>query len=335
MNYQELDYYLRKITPSEKWHLENPNKLSEFYKKVEKVNIEGSLVYLFDFGIRLKKENIIVSKDTRFTNIPKHIHTDMELNYVYSGSCTYEIGDKNVVLNEGDLCLCDTHVVHSTKPIGENDIVVNIAMTESFFTTSFLSRLSTEGIITSFLVNSLLENKSHSKYIVFRYNKKSKIDIIMKNLLCEYFHRDIGYNEVIGAYMTIIFSELVRIFNENNSNEHDLDDKKSDNIINILKYIENNYNDCTLSNIAHHFGYNSKYLGNLLKNKTGKSFSKLKMEHKMKQAAMLISHSEMPIYEIALEVGFSNLGFFYKRFKDTFNKSPQEYRDNYFMRNKY
>jgi len=335
MNYQDLDSYLRKLTPSEKWHLENPNKLSEFYKKVEKVNIEGSLVYLFDFAIRLKKENIIVSKDTRFTYIPKHIHSAIELNYIYSGSCTYEIGDKNVVLNEGDLCLCDTHVVHSTKPIGENDIVVNIAMTESFFTTSFLSRLSNEGIITSFLVNSLLENKSHSKYIVFRSNKKSKIDILMKNLMCEYFHRDIGYNEVTNSYIIIIFSELVRIFNENNSSEHDLEDKKYDNIINILKYIENNYNHCTLSTTANHFGYNSNYLGNLLKSKTGKSFSQLKMEHRMKQAAMLISHSEMPIYEIALEVGFSNLGYFYKTFKNTFNKNPQEYRDSYTLTNKY
>ncbi len=328
MNYEELDSYLRKITPSEKWHFENPNKASEFYKKVNKVNVDGSMVYLFDFGLKLKKENITVSKDTRFTDIPKHIHADMELNYIYSGSCTYEIGGKNVTLNEGDLCLCDTHVVHSSKTIGENDIVINIAMTESFFTTSFLSRLSNEGIITSFLINSLLENKSHSKYIVFRPSKKSKTDILIKNLLCEYFHRDICYNEVINSYMIIIFSELVRIFNENSSSEHDLEDKKSDNIINILKYIENNYSNCTLSTTAKHFGYNSNYLGNLLKSKTGKSFSQLKMEHRMKQAAMLISHSELPIYEIAIETGFSNLGYFYKTFKSTFNKSPQEYRDS-------
>lgn len=335
MNYQELDSYLRKITPSEKWHLENPNKLSKFYKKVHKVSIDDSLVYLFDFGLKFKKENITLSKDTRFTHIPKHVHADMELNYVYSGSCTYDIGGKKVVLNEGDLCLCDTHVVHSSKAIGENDIVVNIAMTESFFTTSFLTRLSNEGIITSFLIDSLLENKSHSKYIVFRPDKKSKIDILMKNLMCEYFHRDIGYNEVLNSYMIIIFSELVRIFNENNSSEHDLEDKKSDNIINILKYIENNYNHCTLSTTAKHFCYNSNYLGNLLKNKTGKSFSQLKMEHRMKQAVILIRHSEMPIYEIAVEVGFSNLGYFYKTFKNTFNKSPQEYRDNYLMKNEY
>lgn len=70
MNYQELDVYLRKLTSSEKWHLENPGKISEFYKRVDKVKLNNSQVYLFDFGIKLKKENITVNKDTRFTYIP-------------------------------------------------------------------------------------------------------------------------------------------------------------------------------------------------------------------------------------------------------------------------
>ena len=41
MNYKELDCFLREITPSEKWHLENLGKKSEFYKNVDKVNIDG------------------------------------------------------------------------------------------------------------------------------------------------------------------------------------------------------------------------------------------------------------------------------------------------------
>ena len=73
MNYKELDCFLREITPSEKWHLENLGKKSEFYKNVDKVNIDGSLVYLFDFGIRLKKENITINKGgSKFE--PLYIH---------------------------------------------------------------------------------------------------------------------------------------------------------------------------------------------------------------------------------------------------------------------
>ncbi|SKC88053.1 helix-turn-helix domain-containing protein [Maledivibacter halophilus] len=335
MNYKELDNYLREITPSEKWHLENPGEISKFYEKVDKVKINDSLVYLFDFGIRLKKENITINKDSRFTYLPKHVHADMEMNYIYSGSCTYIIDGKTVVLNKGDICLLDTNVIHSTKTTRKDDIVVNISMTKSFFNTSFLSRLSNQGIITSFLINSLIEDQSHSKYIVFRSSNKYSVDILMKNLLCEYFDRDICYDEVLDSYMIIIFSELVRIFNENNTNEFALNIKKPNNIINMLQYIENNYHTCTLTSMAQNFGYNPNYLGSLLKNRTGKTFSQLKLEHQIKQASILIACSEMPIYKIALDVGISNLGFFYKKFKKVFGLNPQEYRDNYIIKNKY
>lgn len=328
MNYRELDSFLRRMTPSEKWHLKNPDSLSRFYEKVNKVDINGSKVYLFDFGLKFKKESITINRDSRFTYLPKHTHTDMELNYVYSGSCTYFIDGKQIDVSKGDICLLDTNVVHSSKPIGEDDIVINISMTKSFFNTSFISRLSNQGIITSFLINSLMENQSHNRYMVFRSKENENIDRLMKSLLCEYYDRSIGYDEVLDSYMIIIFTELVRIFNRDNIDNSSANGKKSTNIIPMLQYIENNYDTCTLSSMAEDFGYNPNYLGNLLKGKTGKTFSKLKLEHQMKQASMLIVHSQMPIYEIAMDVGFSNLGFFYEKFRNIYGVNPQKYREN-------
>ncbi len=329
MNYSELDSFLRKITTGEKWHLDNPNRLSPFYKKVDKVKVNDSLVYLFDFAMKIKKESITLHKDSRFTYLPFHIHTDMEMNYVYSGSCTYIIDGNIVVLNEGDICLLDTNVIHGSEPIGENDIIINISMTKSFFNSSFLSRLSNQGIITSFLISSLLEDQNHSKYLVFPSNGESKVNEIMKNLMSEYYDRDICYDEVIDSYMIILFSELVRIFNKNNSHEDKVGTNDFDIIILMLQYIENNYNKCSLKSMANDFGYNPNYFGNLLKSKTGKTFNQLKLEYQLKQARLLINHSKMPIYEIALEVGFSNLGFFYKKFKEKYHMNPQEYRERY------
>ncbi|MEW8973577.1 MAG: AraC family transcriptional regulator [Tissierellaceae bacterium] len=236
--------------------------------------------------------------------------------------------------NKGDICLLDTNVTHSSNPIGENDIIINISMTKSFFNTNFLSRLSNQGIITSFLINSLMEDQNHNRYIIFRSKENENINILMKSLLCEYYDRGIGYDEVLDSYMILIFTELVRIFNRNNLGENSLEYKKSTYIIDMLQYIEDNYNNCTLISMANNFGYNPNYLGNLLKEKTKKTFSQLKLEHQMHQASMLIAHSKMPIYEIATHVGFSNLGFFYKKFRDMFDVNPQEYRESYLWSSK-
>ncbi|NMA85940.1 MAG: helix-turn-helix domain-containing protein [Tissierellia bacterium] len=47
---------------------------------------------------------------------------------------------------------------------------------------------------------------------------------------------------------------------------------------------------------------------------------------------MLITHTEIPIYNIAHNVGFSNLGFFYKKFREHFKINPQEYRNGFFQK---
>ena len=135
--------------------------------------------------------------------------------------------------------------------------------------------------------------------------------------------------EVIDSYMILIFTELVRIFNRDNVGSKSSNGRKNSNIIYMLQYIENNYDSCSLRSMAEDFGYNPNYLGSLLRDKTGKTFSELKLEHQMNQASMLITHSQMPIYEIAMNVGFSNLGFFYEKFRNLLSSAAKiQYKVN-------
>lgn len=43
-------------------------------------------------------------------------------------------------------------------------------------------------------------------------------------------------------------------------------------------------------------------------------------------AANLLSHSDMEVVDIALEVGFDSLSYFYRRFKTRFGQTPKDYR---------
>jgi YesN/AraC family two-component response regulator len=74
------------------------------------------------------------------------------------------------------------------------------------------------------------------------------------------------------------------------------------------------------------FNFHPNYLGMFLKKKTGKSFKELILIQRMSQAAIFLVNSSAPIYEIASEVGYENLGFFYKKFKAFFGVTPQEFR---------
>ncbi len=49
-------------------------------------------------------------------------------------------------------------------------------------------------------------------------------------------------------------------------------------------------------------------------------------EQRIKQAAYLLLHTDMPVAEIACEVGFSNYTHFYKQFRAELKVTPDEYR---------
>lgn len=95
----------------------------------------------------------------------------------------------------------------------------------------------------------------------------------------------------------------------------------------ILHYIDHNYaNPLKLENIAPLFGYNCSYLGKLFKQRTGKSFNTYLDELRIRHSKELLQQGDRKIYEVAEQVGYSNVDYFSTKFKRYVGMSPAEYR---------
>lgn len=326
MNHDELDRMLRVLTEKELKYKSNP-VISERYKKMEIINCEGHDAYLFDDNDMNMGENITPRKHTRFVEVPMHVHTYIELSYVYSGEFTEVIKDKTVKLKEGQISIIDTGIPHSILPTTENDIIINILMSKEYFSTAFLSRLSSKGIISEFLINAISDKRDHDNYIIFNSENNKKIPIYIRELLCEYIDKSLCSNEIIDCFMVLIFSELLRVFqyDSSHSNSKSLNNAP---VIEILNYLEKNYMTCTLISTAKHFNFHPNYLSNLIKKTTNRSFSEIILLQKLTRASILLENTDVPIYGIANEIGYNNLNFFYKKFKEYFGVTPKEFRDN-------
>lgn len=119
MNLEQLETKMNTLTPSEIRHRDHPGELSPHYKKMERTEIDGEKVYIFKFDSIMNEHNICLNRDSRFTGIPKHLHSVIEINYVYRGRMVQIIDGKQVVLNEHDVCLLDTNTVHEVLPFNE------------------------------------------------------------------------------------------------------------------------------------------------------------------------------------------------------------------------
>lgn len=325
MDYNKLDTKLRSLTKSELNHKFN-KVVSERYKTLNVLDYEGHSVYLFNSDDMINGENISISKHTRFVEVPTHIHNYIELSYVYSGNVTEIIKDKTIILKKNQICIVDTGVIHSILNTGDDDIIINILIRKEYFSTSFLSRLSSNGIISEFLVNAISNKKDHDNYIIFNSENNRKIPNIIKELLCEYLDKSFYYNEIIDCYMILLFTELLMVFQYDVNQSHS---NGNATVIDILQYLEDNYMTCTLVSTANHFNFHPNYLSSLIKKSTNKSFKQLTQAQKMSRSSILITNSTMTIYEIANEVGYQNLNFFYKKFKAYFGVTPNQFREKH------
>ena len=151
---------------------------------------------------------------------------------------------------------------------------------------------------------------------------------LIKELLCEYFDKSLYADEIIDCYMILIFTELLRVFQYDANKSHENPNGNA-NIIDILQYLEKNYMTCTLVSTAARFNFHPNYLSSLIKKNTNRSFKELIQAQKLARSSILLTNSDIPIYEIANEIGYQNLNFFYKKFEEYFGLTPNEYRQKY------
>lgn len=327
MNIKQLEKKLSELTPSELYHQEHPNRLSSRYNKIEKTIVNGEELYLFKFDSILNEHNICLSKDSRFTPIPKHLHAVVELNYVYRGKLTQIINGKEITLHQGDICILDMNTVHEILPLSEEDIIITIDMRKKYFTDSFLSRLSTQGLVSRFLVEILSESHSKQQYLIFYDHPEIDIHPIIQQLLCEYYDPKICSDEIVDACMIVLFSLLLRMYQKNPTSPSS-DNENRETLLMILRYMESNYKTATLNSVADLFGFHPNYLSAYIKKHTGKSYKELIITQRMLKAGFYLKNSNHSIMDIAHEVGYQNQGFFYKKFQEYYHMSPDQYRES-------
>lgn len=277
---------------------------------------------------KLVKENEMVSihRHDRFMAFDWHKHDYIELIFVYSGSIRQEIEKKEIELNKGEILLLDMNVKHKIAVAGEGDIAINILLKKEFFDWVFMAHFSKNDIIFDFIAKAIYDNKKSKQYLLFRTSQNQGVWDLMIKILMEYYEPKIGMDTAIRSYIALLFTELFRDYRKN------LNQKivnEIDTTINseVISFIDQNYKTITLAETAEHFSFNVDYMGKLIKNITGNSFTSFIKEKKLEQACCLLKLSQGSVIEIVNEIGYSNVSYFYKQFRQKYGVTPDEYRN--------
>ncbi len=304
---------LSDITPEEK-------KLLEGTKTIERniyMSPSGNVVNakkLLEAG-----KLITIRPHTRFVHFPSHSHDYVELIYMCSGSTTHIVNNKEIVLNEGELLFLGQNAVQEIKVANKNDIAVNFIILPEFFHSPLAMIGEEETPLRSFIVNCLSKNESGPCYLHFKVSDVLPVQNLIENMIWTLINDTANKRRINQTSMGLL---LIHLLNCTEKLESDRGE-----IFKIFRYIEDNFRDGSLSELAEILHYDLYALSRDIKRKTGKSYTDLVQEKRLSQAAFLLKNTSMSVSDIANNVGYENYSYFHRIFKLKFSLSPKKYRD--------
>lgn len=95
-----------------------------------------------------------------------------------------------------------------------------------------------------------------------------------------------------------------------------------------IAYMEEHYSGAiTLTDVASHVGFSAEYFSRLFKEETGMKFIVYLNNLRLRHAIELLETTNLKVYEVAEQTGYSNLSYFSTVFKKNFGQNPFDYKN--------
>ena len=102
------------------------------------------------------------------------------------------------------------------------------------------------------------------------------------------------------------------------------------NMHNAMTYISEHFNEnISIKEVAEETGFSEKYFINQFKQMLGIPPKQYLIQCRMQHASHMLIHSDCPISDIALDVGYTDVYSFSKAFRKYFDQPPSEFRKNH------
>lgn len=249
-------------------------------------------------------------------NYRYHWHQgEYELNILLHGSQEFCRGDENLLLEEDDILLIDPGTGHASFAQQPNTRALVL-----HFSASALRPYVKKGCVLRF-------SDSHTPGSPWDEGVKRLIRFCAAQIyraasqggayarLCA----KAGMEQLMAVLCTRCAPQEVRSRPEQ--------EEQQELVQRLIGYIEEHYAEkLTLEDLASFSQYNRTYISTLFKQTVGVNFYEYLTRLRFQCALLDMGESAASLTDIALSNGFADLKSFSKRFKETFGRSPAEYR---------
>ena len=264
---------------------------------------------------------ITLRPHTRFVDFPPHSHDYIEVVYMCSGSLVQIINGKKVTLSEGELLFLNPDAVQEIKRAGEEDIAVNFIILPQFFDRALEMLGEEETPLKRFILDSMSGKGGGSSYLHFKVAEHLPVQNLIENLLYTLVYDIPNKRRVNQTTVGLLFLQLIGC-----TDRLSVEDGADALLVAVYRYVEEHYRAGSLQELAEELHCDFYWLSREIKRATGKTYTALLQEKRLKQAGFLLKSTGMNVADISVAVGYENVSYFHRIFAARFGCSPYRYR---------
>lgn len=269
--------------------------------------------------------DIAVFSHLRYMPPHRHRHIFFEISYVLSGSCINYTDKEKLTLQKGDLYIIAPDTPHALWVCTDDTIVINILVRTSTFNQHFMNLLPDSNLIYHFFLKPLYQD-TDLPYLLFKTGDDDEIYDNIIRIYQEYTKNKRYKNTMLTTMISYFFIILLRKHEQNIIIPTVKPSVMNETTIYILQYMQNNYMDLKLNQLAKLFNFSERQIQRIISTATGKSFSENILQLRMEHATELLKIPQLTIEEISHQLGYYDASIFRKTFKKYYGISLSEYR---------
>lgn len=245
-----------------------------------------------------------------------HYHPFYEFFYLIKGHCRFFIYHSSVELNPGDLLIIPPGQYHYNVYIKEP--------IHDRFAIYFDKQIFTQSLSEQLQIFSKVEKEA----VVFHVDRdvRDKVQSAFEEMLT-YYREASTFGDTILSY---IFPAVL-LFLSRHVHEPELREISpiTAAMQDTVKYIHDNYSEnITLEDVANEAGLAPTYFSRKFKEIVGTGFRDYLTFVRLREAAVLLRKTRLPISEVARQCGFNSSNYFGDAFRSAYGMPPRQYRQS-------
>ena len=263
---------------------------------------------------------------TKETSDRIEVPTDfIRIIYVMKGTVAVQIKDTEQVLDAGGLVIANAVTSLSYRGNFEAEVIA-FYFKRSYFNESLLSQFLEEPLLYRFFVEALSDEfNGIPRFLVYDFATITDVHFYALLLLKQVVKMAYFNNKVTKSAFVLLIVEISQAAPERLI--------AKDSVVSngqlteeILAYIDARLEQVTLEEVAQKFHFHPNYLSNLLKEKTGHSYTEIVLVKRIERCKSYLEQTDLTIQTIVERLGYKDKAFFYKRFKQIEGVTPRQYR---------